>query len=195
LDILIKLEDKLSIALAKHGLGTVAAVQNNFAEAEQLLNESLALFRGLGDKGGTAWLIQEFGHMKIRQYLKSKEPVSSSQLQDDYKQLMLLLCEGVTLAQELGHIVTAAFCILGLAGLTGLAGQCERAARLWGAAEVLRLESQGLMSENDKLSYAEDENWIRNIFNPDLYQTAHNEGRAMTRHQAETFALEVFEHF
>ena len=195
LEILIKLEDKLSIALANYGLSKAIDDQGRYADAEILLDESLALMRGLGDKSGTAWLIQEYGHMKIRHYTHARDELSCEQLLDDYKRLVRLLCEGLALTQELGHILTASFCTLGLAGLTGLAGQPERAARLLGAAEVLRLESQGFMSANDKLIYAEDEDNIRSIFDPAMYRSAYDEGRAMTRQQVETYALEEQERF
>jgi predicted ATPase len=195
LAILMKLDDKLCIALAKYGLSTAAAVKGNYTEAERLLDEGITLLRGLGDKGGIAWMIQEYGHMMICRYSASRDELSESQLMAEYKRLVFLLCEGLALAQELGHIITAAFCTLGLAGLTGLLGQCERATRLWGAAEVLRLESQGFMSTIDKIKYTEDENTIRSIFDPALYLSAYDEGRAMTRQQVEAHALKEKERF
>ena len=195
LEILIKLDDKLGIAHAKHGLSKAAAAQGDYAAAGNLVNESIAILRAMGDKGGAAWMIQDYGHMMICWNSESRDGLPGQQFLEPDQNLIRLLCEGLTLARELGHIITIAFCILGLAGLVGLAGQPERAARLWGAAEVLRLEGQGFMSTLDKHDYGKDEDVIRNIVDQDLYRSDYDKGRGMTPQQAENYALEEKDRF
>jgi predicted ATPase len=190
LEIFIKLDDKLGIALAKSGLGKIAATQGDHAGAEILMSESLSLFKELGDKGGTAWMIQEYAHMMIRWYSESKEVLTREQFSSLNNRLVRLLCEGLTLAQELGHIITASFCTLGLAGLAGIAGAPDRAARLWGAAEVLRQHGQGFMSTADKQKYLQAENNLRKIIDQDSCRPDYEKSLAMTRQQAEAYALE-----
>jgi hypothetical protein len=138
----------------------------------------------VGDKGGIAWLRQNLGHLALDSH--ARHPQDSL----DVGQIAHLFREATQIAQEEGHKVTIAFCLLGFAGLAGLSEQPERAARLWGAAEVLRETSGAAMSAADRIEYEYNANSVGAYIDREGYPTAVAEGRAMSTEQAIACALE-----
>ncbi len=79
-------------------------------------------------------------------------------------------------------------CLFGLAGVSGEAGQPERAARLFAAAEAL-LDSIGApLAPADRAAVDRDLAALRARLDPAAFVAAWAEGRAMTREQALAFA-------
>ncbi len=62
-----KASPKLARARALNGAGFLNWAWSDFQQAKALLNESLALFRELGDKHGTAWVLNHLGQVALPQ--------------------------------------------------------------------------------------------------------------------------------
>jgi Tetratricopeptide repeat len=88
------------------------------------LEESLATFRELGDKGGIAWSLNRLGHV--------------AREQREYEAARALYEESLAICWELGDKPVVLRDLEGLAAVAVAQGESERAARLFGAAEGLR---------------------------------------------------------
>ena len=103
-------------------LGDVARCQRDDARSRALYEESLAVFRALGAKGGVASVLHNLGYLAAYQ----------DALDDAARQFR----DSLTLFRALGDRHGIAECLIGLAGVAVSAGEAERAARLFGAAEA-----------------------------------------------------------
>lgn len=174
----VELGDKLGIAWARYSLGKVAWLQGDRAPARVLLEDGLALLREVGDQGGIAWLLQNLGHLALEAHMDHSPDAP------DRGRVAELFQEAMTIAQEQGHTVTLAFCLLGVAGLAAQSGQPERAAQLWGAAQALCRASGATLSAADAEEYAHHAQCLSAIIDPERHPMAVAEGRAMTLDQA-----------
>ena len=107
-------------ARASQGLGYVALADGDLERAAELLEESLAEFRELGDRWWALRGICALGHVAARRGAHAAARLRFEQ--------------GLETARELGDPMLEAACVEGLAGAHGPA----LAARLLGAAESLR---------------------------------------------------------
>jgi tetratricopeptide (TPR) repeat protein len=180
----MEMGDKLGIGWAQYSLGKVAWLQGQFDWAEKLLEDSLALIRGIGDKGGTAWILQTLGHLALDRYARRFSEVP------DLRQGAARFEEALALAQTEGHTITLAFCLLGFAGMAGLYGEPERAARLWGAAQALRKAHESAMSAADRIEYEYCADSVGAQIDQAGQPAAVAEGCAMTQAQAVAYAME-----
>jgi hypothetical protein len=99
--------------------------------------------------------------------------------------------QGLTLAQELGDRQFIAESLEGLAGVAGAQGQAERAARLWGAAEALRVAVGAPSSPTECAHYESYRHTARAHLDEASYAVAWAEGHAMTVEQAVAYAGET----
>jgi tetratricopeptide (TPR) repeat protein len=76
-------------ARALNGAGVLASEQSDYQRAQRLLNESLALFRELEDKHGTAIALRYLGRVML--------------YSGDYERAIVLLQESLVLFRELGE--------------------------------------------------------------------------------------------
>jgi predicted ATPase/class 3 adenylate cyclase len=158
------LDDKWLLGMALNNLSCTLMEHGDYAGARPLAEESLALRRALGEKRGIAIsastvaelslatgdgeqaiplleeslaLARELGHVQF-------EAVAISELglarlyAGDGEQSRAWLEQALVLCLELGDRHNAADCLSGLAAVAGLAGDLDRAARLFGAAEAMR---------------------------------------------------------
>ena len=80
-------------------------------------------------------------------------------------------------------------CLAGLAGVLGMTGKPQQAARLFGAAELF-IESVGSMEPADQKDFDHYLAIVREQLDEALFEKLWAEGRSMTMEQAIEFALE-----
>lgn len=111
-----------------------------------------------------------------------------AQHQGDYLRSALLLGESLAASRELGDGEGIAMCLAGLAGIAGVEGQPERAARLFGAAQAL-YERIGAVDRSDRARYDPNISGVRAQLSEEVLAAAWAEGRSMTLEQAIAYAL------
>src|SRR5579871_3168636 len=151
-------------AKAHNEAGNLAYLQGDYAGARALYEESLAIYKGLGDQKSIAALLSNLGNvaydqgdyaaarqlyeesLAIRREIGDKRGIAHSLAnlgnvaynQGDYAAARALYEESLGISRELGDMRVIAESLEGMAALAEGQGQSERAARLWAAAEVLR---------------------------------------------------------
>jgi predicted ATPase/Tfp pilus assembly protein PilF len=113
-------------AKALNGAAILAANQGDYAKQSEILEESLALYRELGDKRGIAQSINNLG--------------SIAYFQGDYEQAAKLYTESLNLRRELGDKWGVANSLNNLGGVAFSQGD-------YGQAEILHSESLALRRE------------------------------------------------
>jgi hypothetical protein len=111
-------------------------------------------------------------------------------LQDDLGRAADIYKESLTLAWDAGmnHIVQGD--LEGLACLAGAQGKAERAARLWGAAQILH-ETKDIPRDPDFLAEADARIFaVRSSTGEEAWEEAWHRGRTMTLDEAVSYALE-----
>jgi predicted ATPase/class 3 adenylate cyclase len=119
-----ELRDTWGIAIALSNLGMAAQLQDDAAQAQRFYMESLVLRRKLNDRRGISIALTNLAEVALQQ--------------GNSPQARAFFLESLGLCRELGDREGATYCLEGLAGVATARGQCERAAQLWGAAEMLR---------------------------------------------------------
>jgi predicted ATPase/transcriptional regulator with XRE-family HTH domain len=118
------LGDTRDIAVSLNNVGFTAATRGDYGRAVALLEESLALAREVGDTYGIITASTSLGLV--------------SYLQGDAAQAAVLQKESLLLARQTGYLLLAAIALERHAEADAALGQVARAARLFGAAAVLR---------------------------------------------------------
>lgn len=110
---------------ALNRLGDLARYLGDYEKAGLLYEEALSLYRGMGDLDEIPGILHNLGHV--------------AQHRSDYTHAMDLFEEGLSIQYQTGNRAGIAECLLGIAGVLSAQGQPEKGARLFGAAEALRL--------------------------------------------------------
>jgi len=156
-------------------LGELARLRGDDAHATRLYEESLMLLQRVGDRLFVAIALDDLGQV--------------AQNQHHYDQARAIHQESLELCRRLGSQRGMALCLEKLAGVAGARGQPERAARLLGAAEVLRRASQSPMGAPDRADYERFIATARAGLDDESLATAWAKGCAMTLEEAITYAL------
>jgi len=167
---------KWGIAYALGNLGRAALCRGDLARANALIEESMALCRELGDKDSIAECLVRLGGVAIAQ--------------GEVERALALYRESLTLYHSVGDRAGVAECLkeLGMALFTRM-GQSARAARLLGAAEVLREAAQASLVLDECFTYERTVATIRAQLDEAVFAREWGEGRAMTIEQAVACAL------
>ncbi len=155
----------LGIAYVKHG---------ELGQGQDLLEESLALYREVGNPGGIAHAVTSLGDLAMAQ--------------GHYDRALLLFRESLALHQALNLRMFIASNLQALGDIAAAQSKPVRAARFWGAAEVL-LESTGAslkLAAYDRVDYREK---ARAQLGEVAFTQAWNEGRGMPVEEAVELAL------
>jgi tetratricopeptide (TPR) repeat protein len=120
------------MALALDGLGAIARQRGDAAEARPLYEESLALFRALGERPNVAAVLASLGEVALAQ--------------GDHATAEARLRESLLVYHEMGSARGVGVALAGLASLAAAEGQHLRALRLAGAAAALA-EATGVAFE------------------------------------------------
>lgn len=124
-----ELGDLWGIAVVLTNQGMLSLEQHNYVRATRLCEESLALRRTIGDKGGSAHALTILGRVAF--------------LQRNYQQAYAYYKESLAARVDAGEKNGVAEALEGLAGICVAHGEGSLAARLLGAAEMLR-EATGI---------------------------------------------------
>jgi hypothetical protein len=142
-----------------------------------LLEESLTLFRELGNRNGVAGALCALGRFALTQ--------------GDMAQATTCFAESLVLfAGVLGKKGAAAACLEGLARVAGAQAQPKRAARLFGAAEAVRAQFAAPRSLAAHTPYDHDITIVQAQLDAVIFEAAWAEGRALSLLQALAAALD-----
>jgi predicted ATPase/DNA-binding XRE family transcriptional regulator len=171
-----ELGNKLGIQFSLGHLGNVAFAEGDYSSARQYFEESLALNKELGNKSSISILLYELG---IVVYMEG-----------DYSKARPLFEESLILQIELGYKVGIAMSLAGLGEVTADTGQPRRGTRLMGASEGLYESIGGVMEASDRIPYDRALASARSQLGDEDFETAWQEGQAMSLEQAIEYALE-----
>ncbi|MBA3474818.1 MAG: tetratricopeptide repeat protein [Rubrobacter sp.] len=159
--------------------GTIAGSQGDLAHAATLHEESLELFREIGDDAhGIVTCLGHLGFIAL--------------VQGDYEGALSLLRESLRSGWEADYKMNIQACLYGLACVAVCQGQPIRAARLWGVVEGMR-EAYGIHLTPMVYSFTDYEGYLttaRSQLNEEeVFTAAWAEGKAMSLEQAIEYAL------
>ncbi len=157
-------------------LGIYAHLQGDYARANALYTESLALLREVGDAHG------------VRSQLANLANVARDL--GDFERAGRLHRESLTISIDLHDTSGFAECFEGLAVVAAGQGQLERAARLFGAAEMLREAIGRPVEVADRAAHERTVPVVRAILGDEAFASAWAAGREMPLEAAVALALE-----
>jgi DNA-binding CsgD family transcriptional regulator len=170
------LGDKQGLTGTLNHLGIVMRYRHRYEQATRYYNECLALARELQDKFPIAAALHNLGQMAHHR----GDDVSAHRL----------LCESLLLVLQISDLPHISVGLADLAGVWAAQSQPERAARLFGAAEALSERTQATMYEPQRLAYEQDVKRGESQLDPDAWQAAWAEGRAISLDDACALAIE-----
>jgi predicted ATPase/class 3 adenylate cyclase len=177
LAIKFQLGDEWLIANSYANLGLISSYQNDYASAYAFHQKSLHIYHALDETSGIAIAHGNLG--LVAMHLGWLDEARAEQSQS------LLLFE------EIGDTDGATECLERLAMIANATENPSRAARLFGAASVSRLEAGTSLPPPEQAEYDRELQITRHSLEPDTFDQAWAEGRAMTLAQATAFALQV----
>jgi predicted ATPase/class 3 adenylate cyclase len=164
------------VAMASFGTGLFSARQGNYAEARSQFEASIPVFRELRDRHRVNMAYSEISHIERRQgYF--------AQAKTFYK-------ETIQEWQSLGHRAAIAHELECIAIIAKAQEEDQRAARLFGAAEILRENNNMPMTPLERIEYEREVNDLRANMEEAAFARAWEEGRAMSMEQAIALAIE-----
>jgi ATP/maltotriose-dependent transcriptional regulator MalT len=206
-----KVGDIRGIAWSLFGLAWVLIIsQGDPAKVHTLLEEGLALCRGIGHKVGIVRALRLLGEAFLQQgntikaRLLMEENVTLSRgigyryytaesfsllgrvtaSQGDYTTARAFYKESLVIGREVGDKLSIAFCLEGLADVVAVQGEPAWAAQLWGAAESLREAMGTPLPPVYRPAYERSVAAARTQLGEQTFATAWSEGRTMTPEQA-----------
>ncbi len=211
------LDDRWGGAFIRSHLGQTATFQMEYGDAAELHEEAVHLARQTKDK----WLLsiclcQQVSSQRIQDDLDVAIAASEEALvlmretgdtamvsymlrirgavalqHGHYQHAAGLFTESLRLSRETGFVWSTLGCLMGLAGVSNAKGDCDRAARLLGAAEALREALGNRRSPQAQTLYDRRLASTRGALGEAAFSAAWAEGRAMTLEQAIEYALAV----
>ena len=165
-----------AIAYALLGMGRFAARLGNYVEARSRFEDCLSLYAKLNDRHRTIMVQSEAAHLERRQG-------HIAQAKHFYRETILEW-------QNLGHRAAIAHELECLAMVAKAQENDQRAAKLFGAAEILR-ENIGLpMTALERLEYEREVNDLHTNMEEARFVKSWAEGRTMSMEQAIALAIE-----
>src|SRR5262249_7524866 len=161
--------NRVGMAATLNQLGDIARWQEDYAQAAARYNESMTIFRELSNALGSATVLHNQAYVALHQ--------------GNDAQAVALFQQSLALFREMGDKQGVARCLEGLASVAGAIGQPERAARLWGAADVLR-EPDGRRLPAERAAYDRSVGAARAQLDLDAFTAAWAKGRVMPLEQA-----------
>lgn len=112
-----------AIAQAMERLADLSRLEGNYKQAEWEYRESLRILRDLNYRSEVAGVLHNLGYIELNA--------------SDLHNARVLLAESLAIQREVGNKQGMVECLFAFAGLSGLEGKTELAARLFGAAESI----------------------------------------------------------
>lgn len=171
-----ELQDLWGIAFVLSNRGLHAYLRGDFLKARGLHSEALAVRRGFGDN----WLIAQ-SHYNLGNIARSL---------GDFDLAFRELRTSLELNRELGTRHHLAECLEAFGALAAVQEDAARAARLLGAADALRETMGAPLPVYARAEYDRHMAQVRARLDRAAWNTAWNEGRAMSLERAADYALE-----
>jgi tetratricopeptide (TPR) repeat protein len=168
-------EDKHFTAFGLLNLGNVANDQGDFAQARPLYEESLAIWREMGNGMRIAEALSDLGKMM--------------HAQGDHALARVHFEESLTLSHELGFKQGIAQSLEAFAFLALQEAHPERAVRLWGAAAALREMIRSPLAPDEREQQEREITVLQQTLGEDAFASAWAEGQAWTLEQAIEYAF------
>jgi tetratricopeptide (TPR) repeat protein len=163
-------------AWALYGAGALAYVQGEYAQAREMYQESLVLYRELGDRQGIALSLNGLGLLAPGR--------------GNYGAARALLEGSLATFRELEDRLGIAGSLEGMAAILLGRAEAERAVRLWGAALALRECIGSPLPPNAREKYDRQIALARTSLGEDAFGAVWEEGHALNWRQAVAYALE-----
>ncbi|MEO8971036.1 MAG: protein kinase, partial [Ktedonobacteraceae bacterium] len=167
-----ELDDKHGLAHSVLLRGQIALSQGDAAQARSLLEESLMLYREMGSRQGIAESLCQVARVIA--------------VEGDDMAAYTLYEESLVIARAMNMKRLIASCLEGLAEVGAIQGKFAWAARLWGAAEVLREAVSVPIPFVDRADYNRAVTTVCSQLGEKGFAVAWTQGRAMTPEQALT---------
>ena len=211
-----ELGDRAHVANALRHLGTMSLRQGDAIAAHALCDESLAICRELGDRSGIAWALDGLGAAARQQGdlgtsgRLHEEALTMFREMGDRKGIAQTLCclgrvaadagdpgtarpllrESVAMFQAVGERSAIAASVEPLAAVLAASGAPSQAARLWGAMARVRETIAAPLEAGERASRERDVAAVRASLGNAAFESAWQEGRAMTMDEAIACALD-----
>jgi tetratricopeptide (TPR) repeat protein len=170
------MDDPGNMVLALDNLGSVAQYYEEYDTARRYQDEALAICRTYGYKNGLAHVLVHMGSRAVSEG-------DFAPAREYYGELLRLL------QQQIYQLVIIN-CLEGVATLSYRLGKPIEAARLWGAAERMREVNKHPISVLYIKQHEQNRDAALQQADPEAFQSAWNEGRAMSIEAAMVCALE-----
>jgi tetratricopeptide (TPR) repeat protein len=161
---------------ALSGLGSLAMDSGDFDKGLQLREQSLALFRALGDQ----WLVALITGAVGKMYLAAGDPAKGQRL----------LREALMLGRSLGSRGAVPYGLEAIADVFARQGDAPRAVRLYGAASVLREALALAYSTTERITYDAALERLHLLVPAEVFEQEWKDGRALSLQGAIDYALE-----
>jgi predicted ATPase/class 3 adenylate cyclase/Tfp pilus assembly protein PilF len=166
--------DQRNAAYELTNLGNVAYLEGDYAGARALYAEALAIRREIVDRRGAAGTLVCLGRLSRRQGRADESPGQ--------------LLEALVASRDLDLKEIIAECMEILAGLAADEGDGSRGARLFGAAETIRLGLGNPRAPAELPEHERDVTLVRGLLDEQAFLQAWAQGRAMTLDEATAYA-------
>jgi predicted ATPase/class 3 adenylate cyclase len=165
------------VAMTVFGFALFTAMQGNYVEARSQFEACIPLFTELRDRHRLAMVHSELAHLERRQgHFAQAKPFYRETIQE---------------WQKIGHRAAIAHELECFAFIAKAQEEDQRAAHLFGAAEILRENINIPMMPTERPEYDREVNDLRANMDEAAFSKAWAEGRALTMEQAIEYALEV----
>jgi predicted ATPase/DNA-binding XRE family transcriptional regulator len=212
-----ELQDQWGMAMAFYHLADAAMTQGHYGEAEKFLIKSLATYREVGDNFQVGHVLNALGEVTRLQgdyeragtfyeetieILKAQRSVTLlmplfnlawvTLHGGDYHRAKALFQESLSLCKEDENTPGLILCLAGLAGVLGMTGNLDQAARLFGAVESLyeRVGGGGRMHPADQKEIDQYVAAVRAKLGDSAFMKAWSKGQTMSLDQVLAEALE-----
>ncbi len=170
LPLLKALEDHWYMAESLYLVAYGCYAQGDYTRARSLSEESLTLCREVGDRRAIADLLHALGLFAYQQ--------------NDYAAAHKFYQESLAISAEVGEKWVATLSLRGLGEVVAAEGQPAWAARMWGAAEILRMVTGASIPPAERATYEHSVATARTQLGEQAFATAWAQGRTMTPGQA-----------
>jgi len=212
------IDDPIGVSRALGGLAYLEIEQGHYPQAEVLARESVGCARATNNRWG---LYSSLGYLAIALHRQGRRAVALELYQqalevarelgapwetgaalreiglaecDEGRQDLARthLVEGMTMLHGLGDRPGVIKSLEGLAGVAAATAAPRRAARLWGATNVLRQQVGNARSVHESIAYERQVKAVRTTLSAPAFDQARDEGRAMTLDDAVRYALDAY---
>lgn len=175
LEIARKENYKSAMVFGLNSLGELARLRNDYASAKAIYAETVQIGREIGHQGNLASYLLNLGQTALHDH--------------DATNAKIFFQESLEIYRELERPRGLAGVLIGFAGVLGVAGNFEKSARLFGAAEQARQVVGEKLDPPDEIEYNRIIAMVRAQLDDTTFNAAWVEGQAMTLEQTIELAL------